>query len=51
MEVLYARCAGLDVHKESVSVCVLTPGEGAEPQREIDSTQPPPGHCESWPSG
>lgn len=35
MEVLYPRCAGLDVHKESVSVCVLTPGEGAEPQREI----------------
>ena len=35
MEVLYPRCAGLDVHKESVSVCVLTPGEGAEPHREI----------------
>lgn len=35
MEVLYARCAGLDVHKESVAVCVLTPGVGAEPNREI----------------
>src|SRR5215469_1591090 len=35
MEVLYSRCAGLDVHKESVSVCVLTPGAGAEPEREI----------------
>jgi transposase len=35
MDVLYPRCAGLDVHKESVAVCVLTPGEGAEPQQEI----------------
>lgn len=35
MEILYARCAGLDVHKESVAACVLTPGAGAEPNREI----------------
>lgn len=35
MEVLYARCAGLDVHKESVAVCVLMPGSGTEPKREI----------------
>lgn len=35
MEVLYARCAGLDVHKESVAVCVLTPGVGAEANKEI----------------
>jgi hypothetical protein len=33
MEILYPRCAGLDVHKESVSACVLTPGAQAEPDR------------------
>lgn len=35
MEVLYARCAGLDVHKESVVACVLTPGKEAEPNKEV----------------
>jgi transposase len=35
MEILYSRCAGLDVHKASVAACVLTPGEGAEPRKEI----------------
>jgi hypothetical protein len=29
MEVLYARCCGLDVHKKSVTACVITP-EGRE---------------------
>lgn len=35
MEILYARCAGLDVHKESIAACVLTPGDEAEPNREF----------------
>lgn len=35
MEILYARCAGLDVHKETVTACVLTPDEGAEPRKQI----------------
>ena len=35
MEILYPRCAGLDVHKESVMACVLTPGPEAEPNKEI----------------
>jgi transposase len=35
MEILYPRCAGLDVHKESVSACVLTPGPQAEPEKQI----------------
>lgn len=35
MEILYPRCAGLDVHKETVSVCVLTPGAQAEPDKQI----------------
>lgn len=36
MQILYARCAGLDVHKETVAACVLTPGPEAEPNREIE---------------
>ena len=35
MEILYPRCARLDVHKETVSVCVLTPGPRAKPNKEI----------------
>lgn len=35
MDVLYPRCAGLDVHKETVMACVLTPGEGAETHKQI----------------
>ena len=35
MEILYSRCAGLDVHKETVMVCVLTPGAGAEPRKQV----------------
>jgi transposase len=35
MEILYPRCAGLDVHKESVCACVLTPGPEAEPLKQI----------------
>jgi transposase len=35
MEVLYPRCAGIDVHKETAMVCVLTPGPGADAHQEI----------------
>lgn len=35
MEILYPRCAGLDVHKESVTACVLTPGDGAAAVKQI----------------
>lgn len=35
MEILYPRCAGLDVHKETVMACVLTPGDGAQAQKQI----------------
>ena len=31
MEVVYRRCAGLDVHKQSISACVLISGPGEEP--------------------
>ena len=37
MELLYTHCAGIDVHQNSVSVCVLTPGPTATaaPHSEI----------------
>jgi len=35
MEVLYARCCGLDVHKRTVVACLLTPGVGGKPARAI----------------
>jgi transposase len=35
MEVLYERCAGLDVHKKSVKVCLLTPGGDRRPAKEV----------------
>ena len=34
MEVLYARCCGLDVHKQSISVCVLVV-EGGKRQKQM----------------
>jgi transposase len=35
MEVLYERCAGLDVHKQTVKVCLLTPGADQRPHKAI----------------
>lgn len=37
MEVCYARCCGLDVHKRTVVACLLTPGEGGRPCKAIRS--------------
>jgi transposase len=37
MEVCYPRCCGLDVHKRTIVACLLTPGEGARPAKEIRS--------------
>src|SRR5438309_765280 len=31
MEVLYERCCGLDVHKKSVTACLLTPDPAGSP--------------------
>ena len=33
MDVVYRRCAGLDVHKQSISACVMISGPGEEPAR------------------
>ncbi|MHB8674817.1 MAG: IS110 family RNA-guided transposase [Candidatus Limnocylindrales bacterium] len=37
MDVLYERCAGLDVHKKTVVACVLTPGTEKLPRQETRS--------------
>jgi transposase len=31
MQILYSRCCGIDVHKDSVTVCVLVYSGSAEP--------------------
>jgi transposase len=35
MEVLYERCAGLDIHKRTVVACVIVPGLGKQPSKQI----------------
>ncbi len=35
MQVVHERCCGLDVHKKTVVACVLTPGVGGRPRREV----------------
>lgn len=34
MELLYERCAGLDVHKKTVKACFACPGEGGKRKKE-----------------
>jgi transposase len=34
MEILYERCAGLDVHKKNVKACFASPGAGGQRQKE-----------------
>jgi transposase len=35
MEILYTNCAGLDVHKKTVKVCLLTQGSNGQPHKEF----------------
>jgi transposase len=35
MEILYTNCAGLDVHKQTVKVCLLTQGSNGQPHKEF----------------
>jgi transposase len=35
MDVMYERCCGLDIHKQTVVACVVIPGAGKQPQKEI----------------
>jgi hypothetical protein len=35
VDVVHARCCGLDIHKKLVVACLITPGQGTTPQKEI----------------
>jgi transposase len=35
MDVVHARCGGLDVHKKTVVACLLTPGRRGQPQKAV----------------
>jgi hypothetical protein len=35
MEVLYAVCCGLDVHKASLTACLRSPGDGPRRRQEV----------------
>jgi transposase len=37
MDILFERCCGIDVHKQRVTACLLTPGPGRTPHKEIRS--------------
>ena len=37
VHVVYERCCGLDIHKQLVDACLLVPGPGKEPRREVRS--------------
>lgn len=35
MQVVYERCCGLDVHKQTVVACVIVPGAAGQPAKEV----------------
>jgi transposase len=35
MDVLYSRCCGIDIHKKSITVCVLIREPGRKEQKQI----------------
>jgi transposase len=35
VDVIYARCCGLDIHKQTVVACVIVPGPERQPRREV----------------
>jgi len=37
MDVRYERCCGLGVHKRMVVACLLVPGDGKGPRKEVRS--------------
>lgn len=37
MEAMYERCCGLDVHKKTVVVCLITPDPEGRPQKQVRS--------------
>lgn len=47
MEVLYPRCCGLDVHKSSITACVLLAQSG-KPLKHIRRLVAPPENSVTW---
>lgn len=37
MHVVYERCSGLDIHKRTVVACLVVPGPGGQPVKEVRS--------------
>ena len=35
MDVVYARCCGLDIHKKTVVACLLVPGADGKPAKQV----------------
>jgi transposase len=35
MHVVYSRCCGLDVHKKTITACLLVSGDGGKGQQEV----------------
>src|SRR6266542_1931641 len=35
MQVVYERCCGLDIHKQTVVACAVVPGAHGQPHKEI----------------
>jgi transposase len=35
MDIVYERCCGLDIHKKTVVACVITPGAGGKPTKQV----------------
>jgi transposase len=35
VDVVWERCCGLDVHQQTVVACLITPGPGGHPQKEV----------------
>ena len=35
MDAIFERCCGLDIHKKTVVACVIVPGSGRQPRKEI----------------
>jgi len=51
MQILYSRCCGIDVHKDSVTACVLVYSDGAEPEvrkREFATHKKALGNLRLW---
>ncbi len=35
VEVVHERCCGLDIHKQTVVACLVVPGSGKDPRKEV----------------